>query len=168
MNLCSMKFGANVVYVFSLADHAASIAKPGSQLEAELRQDTYNTVPPQGGVEQDSGTSLPDAPGLPAQNKSLIDPSDDHEMPPLILDDDEEFPSVKEILYRTASNIDPKRTKHIIVDPTKINNPVAAQASQVCLFGATLTSLVSRMELQHNFEEQSGTFNFDMPPKYVS
>ena len=148
MNLCSMKSGANVVYVFSLADLAASIAKPGSQLEAELKQDTYNTVPPQGWVEQDSDTSLPDAPGLPAQNKNLIDPSDDHEMPPLVLDDDEEFPSVKEILYRIStnritSNIDPKRTKHIIVDPTKINNPVAAQASQVRLFGATPASLVS-------------------------
>ncbi|KAK3168664.1 hypothetical protein OEA41_005112 [Lepraria neglecta] len=57
-------------------------------------------------------------------------------MPPLVLDDDEEFPSVKEILHRIptnriTSNIDPKHIKHIIVDPTKINNPVAAQASQI-------------------------------------
>ena len=98
---------------------AASIALPGSQLDTELREDSYDTVPPQGRVGQSSEPSLPPGPVLPPWRGNIIDLShDDGDVPllvsdddggvPLLASDDEELPPVSSLFQKSPTNIDPQ------------------------------------------------------------
>ena len=174
MGLCSEKHDTNVDCVFSLADYAKSNATPGSQLEAELKEDTYDTVPPQGGVEQYSEHSLPDAPGSSANYNEYFDlsddnESDDEEMFPLVRASElkENSPDVETLLHhkpsnntsikigRLSSKVDSKNITH---STEVLPGLKKAHRSEVRLFEAASTSFVWGVKLHNISRVQSGIF----------